>query len=246
MNGDLARLAEPFAPAELEWRVGSVAKSGKSAQLLVYITARAAMDRLDEVVGPERWEATYKTGASGGLICTVSVLCEMPDGSWRWVAKEDGAENTQVEAVKGGMSDAFKRAAVKWGVGRYLYRMPSTWQEVRQGYLSNGVDGCNIVQNRQHIGHCLAPKLPAWALPSRRETPSEATTRQAKQHPSWPDARARFCAKLNDKGIKYDDLARWCQASNRGRPSSMTPEAREACLEWALKQDPQRFKAVQA
>jgi hypothetical protein len=25
------------------------------------------------------------------------------------------------------MSDAFKRAAVKWGIGRYLYRLPNVW-----------------------------------------------------------------------------------------------------------------------
>ena len=41
--------------------------------------------------------------------------------------KADGAGDTAVEADKGALSDAFKRAAVRWGVGRYLYGMPSPW-----------------------------------------------------------------------------------------------------------------------
>ena len=44
-----------------------------------------------------------------------------------WVAKADGAGDTAHEAEKGGISDAFKRAAVQWGVGRYLYRLESPW-----------------------------------------------------------------------------------------------------------------------
>jgi Rad52/22 family double-strand break repair protein len=32
-----------------------------------------------------------------------------------------------MEAEKGALSDAFKRAAVRWGVGRYLYEIKSPW-----------------------------------------------------------------------------------------------------------------------
>jgi hypothetical protein len=50
------------------------------------------------------------------------------DAEWLW--KADGAGDTDVEAEKGALSDAFKRAAVRWGVGRYLYGLPSPWVEV--------------------------------------------------------------------------------------------------------------------
>jgi hypothetical protein len=43
------------------------------------------------------------------------------------VWKSDGAGDSDVEAEKGAVSDAFKRAAVKWGVGRYLYDLDSPW-----------------------------------------------------------------------------------------------------------------------
>jgi hypothetical protein len=44
-----------------------------------------------------------------------------------WVRKSDGAGETQVEGEKGAISDALKRAAVKWGIGRYLYDLDSPW-----------------------------------------------------------------------------------------------------------------------
>ena len=104
----LEDMQEPFAPDEIHWRVGTVAKNGERATLLAYIDARAAMDRLDEVVGPERWQDSYREGAQGGLICRIELLvpplatplgAALPTTPDRWVGKEDGAENTKVEAV---------------------------------------------------------------------------------------------------------------------------------------------------
>lgn len=45
----------------------------------------------------------------------------------QWIDKTDGAEDSDIEAVKGGLSDAFKRAAVKWNIGRYLYSFNTVW-----------------------------------------------------------------------------------------------------------------------
>jgi hypothetical protein len=80
------------------------------------------MDRLDEVAGPACWQDTYTETPLGRVICTISIKV---DGEW--VSKSDGAGKTDVEGDKGGISDAFKRAAVKWGIGRYLYSMPTPW-----------------------------------------------------------------------------------------------------------------------
>jgi len=43
-----------------------------------------------------------------------------------------GAENSDIEPVKGGLSDSFKRAAVQWGIGRYLYSLGAVWVDVEQ------------------------------------------------------------------------------------------------------------------
>jgi hypothetical protein len=37
-----------------------------------------------------------------------------------------------MEAEKGALSDAFKRAAVRWGIGRYLYDTDSPWVAIEK------------------------------------------------------------------------------------------------------------------
>jgi len=119
-------LKKPFPSSEIRWRVAQCGISSQGtpwAQVLAYIDARAAMDRLDDVVGQENWKNEFRQ-VDGYKMCRVSIHT----GS-EWVYKEDGAENTDIEAEKGGLSDAFKRACVHWGIARYLYRLPATWAE---------------------------------------------------------------------------------------------------------------------
>ncbi|MFR7743272.1 MAG: Rad52/Rad22 family DNA repair protein [Acutalibacteraceae bacterium] len=41
-----------------------------------------------------------------------------------FITKWDGAEDSDIEpASRGGLSDSMKRAAVRWGIGRVLYKM---------------------------------------------------------------------------------------------------------------------------
>lgn len=122
-----ARLLEPFPASAIHWRVGNRHKTKNKASLLAYLDARNVMSRMDEVFGPGNWQDTYTTGPDGGVKCTLSVYCH-----GQWVHKEDGAENTQVEAIKGGYSGALKRAAVKWGIGRYLYDLDSRYHDIEE------------------------------------------------------------------------------------------------------------------
>jgi hypothetical protein len=127
-------LCEPFPSDEVEWRVGSTNKDKTKCLPLVYIDARAAMDRFDSVCGPDGWQCNYTPGVNGSVICNIAV--RMPDGSWIW--KADGAGATDIEGEKGALSDAFKRAAVRHGVGRYLYEIKAPWVPLDQGrYISD-------------------------------------------------------------------------------------------------------------
>jgi len=122
---DIAALSTPFPPAAISWRAQSVSKKNPDApkaMALAYIDARDVMNRLDDVCGPDGWEDSYTETPLGRVICTIRVRC-----GEHWVSKSDGAGKTDVEGDKGGISDAFKRAAVKWGIGRYLYDMPTPW-----------------------------------------------------------------------------------------------------------------------
>lgn len=116
------RLAAEFPREAIHWRALTMAQSGNKALAVGYMDARDVQDRLDQVCTPAGWRDSYTETPKGRVIATIEILI---DG--QWIGKSDGAGDTAVEGAKGGMSDAFKRAAVKWGIGRYLYRLPSVW-----------------------------------------------------------------------------------------------------------------------
>lgn len=118
------RLKAPFDPKRVSWRVGSITKEQTKGMALAYIDARDVMERLDEVVGPSYWQDRYEVHGNK-TICYLSLRVGPEHGEW--VTKADAAGDSAVEAEKGAISDAFKRAAVKWGIGRYLYDIDSPW-----------------------------------------------------------------------------------------------------------------------
>lgn len=121
MSDIFSKLSAPFRPSEVDWRVGSTTKDKSKGMALAYLDARAVMMRLDDVCGPAGWQNRYTVG-EGKTICEIGIKC-----GDEWIWKADGAGNSDIEAEKGALSDAFKRAAVRWGVGRYLYDMGSPW-----------------------------------------------------------------------------------------------------------------------
>jgi hypothetical protein len=153
MDFKLSDLAKPFQYEDVEWRAGATNKDKTKALALAYITSRAVMSRLDDVCGPQNWQDDYRPGPDGGVLAGIGI--RVGD---EWIWKWDGAENSNIEAVKGGLSDAFKRAAVKWGIGRYLYGLDGVWVE------------CEAFGNTVKLKG--SPKLPAWALPSNAPAPT--------------------------------------------------------------------------
>lgn len=121
MSDIFEQLASPFDPSEVDWRVGSTTKDKAKGMALAYIDARTVMDRLDTVCGPAGWQNRYVLNGTK-TVCEIGIKC---DGEWVW--KSDGAGDSDIEAEKGALSDAFKRAAVRWGIGRYLYNLKSPW-----------------------------------------------------------------------------------------------------------------------
>ncbi len=121
MSDIFASLAAEFPRDAVSWRAQTLTKDGSKALALAYIDSRDVQDRLDAVVGPENWQDRYEVHGAK-TICYLSLRI---DGEW--VTKADGAGDTAVEAEKGSLSDAFKRAAVKWGIGRYLYSLDAVW-----------------------------------------------------------------------------------------------------------------------
>ena len=125
-------LARPFAPEDLEWRIQYANEKTNRGIVVPYVTNRAIQARLDEVVGIAGWYNDYKPwhGANKkeAQICGISIYFEERGG---FITKWDGAEDSDIEPVKGGLSDSMKRAAVQWGIGRVLYSMTDpVWVDI--------------------------------------------------------------------------------------------------------------------
>lgn len=198
----LKRLSVPFPLADLRWRVGSLAKPKKGeprrASLMAYIDARAVMWRLDDVMG-FGWSDSYRVAPEGGILCRL----ELRIGD-RWVGREDAADRTTFEGTKGGHSDALKRAAVKFGVGRYLYLLDAAWHTVKDGWANGrGIDVSEGQgKDSRHIGWIPTPSVPDWALPPPAKAPT--STKQPPKVPPKPVAqgaskRAAQAAEIAEK-----------------------------------------------
>lgn len=173
-------LKRPFPADKIHWRVGSTNQKAEAKRTgdqrakptkgiaLGYIDARDAMGRLDEVVGPADWQDRYPWSESGKLCCEIGIRI---NGEWRW--KANGAGDTNMEADKGAFSDAFKRAAVMWGIGRYLYALPNEWTELNErGQLKE------------------KPALPDWAVPNEFQSKQERDKWVTAMHQAWADRDA--------------------------------------------------------
>lgn len=114
-------LYKPFPAEKVSWRVGSTTADKTKGMALAYIDARDVMERLDEVCGSENWQNRY-TATGEKTVCEIGIKI-----GEEWVWKANGAGDSATEAEKGALSDAFKRAAVLWGIGRYLYDLDTPW-----------------------------------------------------------------------------------------------------------------------
>jgi Rad52/22 family double-strand break repair protein len=140
------RLSEPFAIQDVHFKPQVV--KGNRALAIAYIDARAVMDRLDEVVGLGNWQDDYTVLADGSVMCRLKVRVGR-----MWITKVDvGSPSEQADGgdrMKAAVSDALKRAAVKFGIGRYLYSLPMEW--------------CDFDPVKKQFA--TRPKLPTWAIP---------------------------------------------------------------------------------
>lgn len=145
-------LRKPFPSSVISWRVGSTNRDKTKCIPLAYLDARAVMDRLDEVFGINGWQSTLDP-LSDGFQCKLS--CKFGD---EWVTKSDVSDFSNIDALKGGASGALKRAAVSFGIGRYLYDLPNIWVDMKDGrYIA------------------VTPKLPDWALPDDEKGKDQKT-----------------------------------------------------------------------
>lgn len=155
MSFNLNRLKEEMP---YKWRVQSFSRWKPEASCVAYIDSRQVQDLLDEVVGSENWQDKYYE-VKGNLFCSIGIRVK---GLWRW--KSDCGTESNVDKQKGEASDAFKRAAVKWGIGRFLYsmnlvRLPASEKKDGNNYphIVDG-NGKRVWDITQHINILFPPR----------------------------------------------------------------------------------------
>lgn len=178
-------LTAPFQPGEVKFKPQSV--KGNRALALAYIDCRVIQDRLDAVLGVENWMDEYEILTDGSVMCRLKLRL-----NGDWVTKTDvGSPSEQPDSgdrLKAAFSDALKRAAVKFGIGRYLYRLPAVWCDYDP-------------QKKQFSG---TPQLPAWATPKPKAvaTPAPKPTTSPKAAPKLPDTGEELHRRLREYDAK--------------------------------------------
>lgn len=214
----LADLHKPFPAAEIEWRVGSTNSAKTSGLALAYLTARHVMDRLDAVCGSENWQDRYEFHGSR-TVCYLSI--RIGD---EWVTKADGAGDSDVEAEKGAISDALKRAAVKWGIGRYLYDLGNIWVDLEPAGRSVRIKHDQYKKLQDALNKQFGPGLsgsPAAAAPE----PASAYEDHRAAIVKAPDLTAlknAFDAAKADKSLTAEE-AEMLIAAKDARKRALTP-----------------------
>lgn len=137
----LTALAKPFAPEDLEWRLQYTNEEKMCGMAVPYVTNRAIQNRLDEVCGPENWYNEFwpwhSAGKKDSQLCGIAIYFEGKGFITKW----DGAEDSDIEPIKGGLSDSMKRAAYQWGIGRVLYSLDTVWVDIERRGRSYVIKG---------------------------------------------------------------------------------------------------------
>jgi hypothetical protein len=127
------RLREPFDPNDVDFRVqGKASEQTGKAQVVAYVDARVVQDRLDAVVGIGNWSFDWQPL----VIDKGEVMVAKGTVTILGVSKSDAGSASNFEQSLGAVSHCFKRAAVHWGIGRYLYNLPMAWVAVERGRIS--------------------------------------------------------------------------------------------------------------
>jgi hypothetical protein len=201
------RLADLFDAEEIKWKPGTV--NGNRALAMPYIDARCVMERLDDVLGVEGWQDEYEFLPDGSCACRLRLRI-----NGEWVQKMDvGGESEQKDEGdrrKAAVSDALKRAAVKFGVGRYLYSLGSQW----------------VDYDPQKKKFAKTPALPDWAQ-KRKGKPAAQPKPAPEPEPSVPrkvtaDELKEAHALVEQAGRKWATCVGWLKGKGFSVTTSMS------------------------
>src|SRR5262249_53261447 len=187
-------LAAPFDVRAVRFKPAVV--SGNRALALAYVDARVIQDRLDEVLGVTGWQDEYECLPDGSVVCRL----RFRRGD-EWITKMDvGGQSEQADEGdrrKAAFSDALKRAAVKFGIGRYLYRLPSQWVDYdpqkRQFARTPTLPPFAVPRPSKQVEHSRSV-----SLPTRGASRPPPTADSGKSSPAMPANGVELQRRVHD------------------------------------------------
>jgi hypothetical protein len=210
-------LAAPFEMTEVKFKPQTV--SGNRALAVPFVDARVIQDRLDDVLGVMGWQDSYECLPDGSVVCRLKI--RLGD---EWITKEDvGGQSEQPDEGdrrKAAFSDALKRAAVKFGIGRYLYRQKPIWVDYDP-------------QKRQFVRPpmlVLTPEAgkaePRAVVKAMAQPAPKAEEAEASRTPNGQDFHRRlqeYDSKLAEQGLcKAGDLVK--HVATAGKKAGFAPD----------------------
>jgi hypothetical protein len=123
LNVVLEELRKPFPPSLISWKPVSI--KGDRALALAYADARAYMNRLDSVCGTD-WSVSYEPWGSDRIICRLTIMGVIRSSTGETTNQAERSEMGGTTAEV----QAFKRACAMFGLGRYLYNLPTGWVDI--------------------------------------------------------------------------------------------------------------------
>jgi hypothetical protein len=204
---------------------GAITKDKTKALALAYVDARTVMNRLDRVLGVAGWRGHYQTLGNGAVRCILSI--RLGD---EWIAKEDvgglSDQEDEGDRTKAAHSDGLKGAAVKFGVGRYLY----------SGSLGFGTE---VLRERAETSRLPGPAEFAGQDGGQRDFPADAKPgqRHADTHPGRQGLQKMHGGGAiragNPAQKERDELADLIRAA-KWRPASVMDDLHAVGFSWAM------------
>lgn len=189
----LPEFTDPLPFEYIEWRPQTITKSrdsgGEIGLAAPYITARAAMEWLDRVCDPRGWiwSDRYKREALDEKHVECTITIKRPDGvSWSRADVGEMSGGGTADPIKGAYSDAFKRAAVKLGIGRALYNIGQVWVPVEQRGNSHVIPDSSYEKLRAAYDEVVAGRRRRGRRTGASRQAAPNTARQASRPSAAP------------------------------------------------------------
>lgn len=239
-----AILHKPFTLEHLEFKIQTAGNTNGRiwARIVPYVSARAISDRLNEAFGPFGYSIQTEPIALGnvvGMKCQIGATVPN-DGNahpWQSVVREDVCEVTDIEAMKGAASGALKRAAVLFGIGRYLYDAPEFYALIGDNHPNRGSYKDKETNRPVFFKWALPPEVYAWVgapAPVPQKSPAEMGYRDKTTTPAEATTARRVSnAATEYAGGEIPKVCPVCQSSTYdNRKKKAAGEYKETYPDW--------------